>query len=274
MAMRILAILAEAQSARACLEGAWAAAQVEPTAVIEALHVKVDPDKIVEAPEEAAIQRLRARGEGTAEDRARAVRSVFDHWIGMHTEAAARMQWVEIVGTEQDVVLREAKTANLTVLARPHDLDAHDAMHALVYDADRPLLVPSDWRTDGSGGFAAHMAIAWKSTPQARQAVEGAAPWLRAAEKVTVISVTERDNRDVFEIDTLMRDLGVAVGHVSVPAQKGVELANQILNTVRDVRADALVIGAYRHSEIIEWALGSTTKELLAKAEIPLFLAH
>jgi nucleotide-binding universal stress UspA family protein len=274
MAMRILAVLAEARTAHACLEGAWAAAQVDTAATIEALHVKVDPDKIVEAPEEAAIQKLRERQEGTAEDRARAVKDVYNQWLGTHAEADGRIELSEIVGVEQDVVLHEAKTASLTVLARPHDLDAHDAMHALLFDAARPLLVPGSWRTAGQAAFAAHMAIAWKSTPQARRAVDGAALWLRAAKKVTVISITEKDSRDIFEIDALMRELGVTVGHVCVPIQKGAALASQILTAAGDISANALVIGAYRHSELIEWALGSTTKELLAAADIPIFLAH
>jgi nucleotide-binding universal stress UspA family protein len=275
MAMRILAVLAEARTAEACLEGAWAAAQVDPDTVIEALHVKVDPDKLVGASEEIAIQRLRERNEGTAEDRARAVKAVFDRWVGDHLPAATnRVQWVGKVGSEQDVVLQEARSANLTVLARPYDLDAHDAMHVLVYDADRPLLVPAGWRATGSAGFATHMAIAWKSTPQARQAVEGARPWLRAAKQVTIITVTENDGQDVFDIDALMREMGVTVSHVATAAQRGVVLATQILNAVHDVHADALVIGAYRHSELIEWALGSTTQELLAAAEVPIFLAH
>jgi nucleotide-binding universal stress UspA family protein len=275
MAMRILAVLAEARTAEACLEGAWAAAQVDPDATIEALHVKVDPDKLVEAPEEIAIQRLRELKEGTAEERARAVKEVFDRWAnGRSRTATGRVQWIEKIGSEQDVILEEARDANLTVLARPHDLDAHDAMHALIYGAHRPLLVPSEWRATGSVGFAVHMAIAWKSTLQARQAVEGARPWLQAAKQVTIVTVTEKDGRDVYDIDSLMGEMGVTVSHVAIAAQKGAVLATQILTAVRDVHADALVIGAYRHSELIEWALGSTTQELLAAAEVPIFLAH
>jgi nucleotide-binding universal stress UspA family protein len=68
--------------------------------------------------------------------------------------------------------------------------------------------------------------------------------------------------------------MGVKVSHVAIAAQTGAVLAAQILTAARDIQADALVIGAYRHSELIEWALGSTTQELLAAAEVPIFLAH
>ena len=38
--------------------------------------------------------------------------------------------------------------------------------------------------------------------------------------------------------------------------------------------ADLLVAGAYRHSQIVEWLLGGTTRHLLAAADLPILLAH
>ena len=81
MTLRILALLPEAHGARACLEAALAAASVEPGATVEAFHVKVDPAHLFRAPEEIAIQQLRETEEGTADDRERAVRQVFDTWL-------------------------------------------------------------------------------------------------------------------------------------------------------------------------------------------------
>jgi len=273
--MRILAVLAEAVTARACLDGALAAARVEPDAQIEALHVKVDPDKLIEAPEEIAIQRLRERYEGTSEDRAIAVRTAFDQWASAQSPADnARVHWREETGAETDKVLCESEAATLLVLARPHDLDAHDAMHAILFSTTRPLLIPPDWSAAKDGGLNGHILIAWKPTHQARQAVEGAAPWLRRAAKVTVLIIDESATPDsLVEIDALTRELNISAVNMVVPPESG-DPAAQILKVAQDVKADALVMGAYRHSDVIEWALGGTTRNVLAKAEIPLFLAH
>lgn len=275
MTMRIVAILAEAMTARACLEGARAAALVEADAQIEALHVKVDPDKLVEAPEEIALQRLREQNEGTAEDRAIAVRAVFDRWLSEQTEAdRARVQWREEIGAETDKVLQEAKTATLLVLARPHDLDAHDAMHAILFSTTRPLLIPPDWSASKGAGLDGHIIVAWKPTTQARQAVESAGPWLQRAAKVTILLIDERSTPDgLAEIHGTMKQLGVLAKDVVIRPDAS-DPAVQILKVAREVGADALVMGAYRHSNIVEWALGGTTRSILAKADIPLFLAH
>ncbi len=272
--MRILAVVAEAPTARACLEGAWAAAGIVDDAVIEVLHVKVDPKKLVEAPEEIAIQKLREEKEGTADRRALAVKAEFDAWLASHPEIPGqRIRWVEKVGPEETVVRAEARDADLTVLARPHDLDAHDAMHTLVYGAERPLLMPADWQWASGHKFARHMAIAWKDTPQARLAIQGAAPWLAHAADVTVLTVGE-DAKEIAAATALLKQLGITYRQVAVEAHKGKDLADQILAAATEAGADTLVLGAYRHNEIIEWALGSTTREIISKAPMPLFLAH
>lgn len=275
MTMRILAVLAEAITARACLDGALAAARVEPDAQIEALHVKVDPDKLVEAPEEIAIQRLRERYEGTAKNRANAVRATFDQWMSAQSAIdSARIQWCELTGAETDKVLQEAQAAALLVLARPHDLDAHDAMHAILFSTTRPLLIPPDWSASKDEGLAGHIVIAWKPTRQARQAVEGAAPWLRCAAKVTILIIDESAvPESLDEIQALTRQFGISAANMVVSPDID-EPAEQILRIAHEIRADALVMGAYRHNEIVEWVLGGTTRSILAKATIPLFLAH
>lgn len=272
--MRILAVLAEARSAAACLEGAWAAAEIASDAVVEALHVKVDPDKIKAAPEEITIQHLREQDEGSAEDRAKAVREEFDRWRTRHKNAdPIKVIWTEKVGPESEIVAKEAEEADLTVLARPHDLDAHDAMHSLIYGTTRPLLIPTDWQKSSNRGFASHIAIAWKASEQTRHAIKGALPWLRNAVTVTLILVGENDF-DGDEAAAILRDNGISPDRVNVPKDPGSDLAEQILGAAQTVAADALVIGAYKHSEVVEWFVGGTTKELIAKARIPLFLSH
>src|SRR5579875_3489547 len=131
MTMRILALLPEAHGARACLDAALAAASVDPDASLEAFHVQVDPSKMVRAPEEIAIQRLREADEGTAVDRELAVRKVFDDWLlGLDAAERDRVRWREAVGAEDELVVREAGDVALIVLARPQDMDAGDAWHA------------------------------------------------------------------------------------------------------------------------------------------------
>lgn len=275
MALKILAILPEARTARACLEGALSAASIEPDARIEAFHVNVDPDKLKASPEEIAMQRLRKRQEGSSGDRAREVKKAFEDWLaGLPSETVRRVEWSERVGAEEELVLGEAEGADLLVLARPHDLDAHDAMHAAVFSTHRPLLMPPDWAARERGGIAGCMAIAWKPTEQARRAVEEAAPWLRKAKEVLlVVLANNAKNGGVSEAQRLLRDVAVSARTVVIPRNASAT-GEQLLEFIKALKADAMVMGAYRHNALIEWAVGKTTRYVLANAEIPIFLSH
>ena len=121
------------------------------------------------------------------------------------------MTWREAVGAEQEFVAKEAKGADLLVLAHPRDMDAGDAFHAAIFETHRPLLVPSDWKRGGRGGLAERLAIAWWPTDQARLAVRQAAPWIKSARSVVALIVADPDDpkADTAEINAMLGGLGV-----------------------------------------------------------------
>ena len=51
-------------------------------------------------------------------------------------------------------------------------------------------------------------------------------------------------------------------------------LARVLLAEAAAMKADWLVMGAYRHNRIVEWALGGVTRTVLREARLPLFLVH
>ncbi len=275
MMLRILALLQEAHGARACPDAALAAASVEPDARVGAFHVKVDPAHPLRAPEEIAIQRLRERDEGTAETRERAVREVFTSWVETLTpQEQGRVTWREVVGAEDEFVAKEAKGADLLVLAKPRDMDAGDAFHAALFESYRPLLIPADWRPEGRRGLAERIAIAWRPTDQARLAVPQATPWLKAAKSVVVLQVSDHGAApDTAEIGAMLGGLGLRFETLTRPADQR-DPGETLLAMVEESGADALVMGAYRHNEWIEWAMGGTTRFVLAHARVPFLLAH
>lgn len=271
--MRILAIVAEPSTARACLDGALAiAASATDHVAVEALHVIVDPRRLRRAPEEVAFQRMRESREGTAEERARLTRAAFVAWSTALPENALRVGWKELVGAEEETVAREAAQFDLVVMARPHNLDGHDALHAAFYYAARPLLlVPSDWKPP-SRPFPQHVAIAWNGKPQACRAVDGAMPWIRKTGKVTIILIAEKVET-AGALTERLSDEGIAVC-LHVIDRDARSLGDQIIDAAGDIGADVLVMGAYRHGEFVEWLLGGTTVHALNHANLPLLMAH
>lgn len=271
--MRLLAVVAEAATARVCLEAALAAAsRIDGPVTIEALHVVVDPATLITASEEVAFQQLRERLEGTARERADQTRAAFVAWTAGLSDTAPKVTWKELSGSEEANVAHEAAQFDLLVIARPHNMDGHDALHAAFFAAGRPLLlVPSHWKRP-AGPFAAGIAIAWNDTAPACRAVDGAMPWIRAAEKDTIILIEEPVELAAALVERL-KDEGVTAEVRAVKRGIG-SLGDQIIDEAHGAGADLLVMGAYRHSEFIEWLLGGTTRHALRHADLPLLLAH
>lgn len=171
-------------------------------------------------------------------------------------------------------MVKEAHYADLVVLPRPHNLDGGDANHAAFRLSHRPLLFVPDRAPTSGAAFARHMLIAWKPTAQAQRAVEGAAVWLRQADRVSAVMVaSDYVHAGWGDLERLMRQLGFSAGPALVQPS-GSEVGAQILDSMHRLGADAAVLGAYRHVDVVEWVLPSTTRHMLAHADLPLFMAH
>jgi Universal stress protein UspA and related nucleotide-binding proteins len=274
--MWILALIPEASCARACLDAAASAARSQELAHVLALHVRVEPLKLLTSDEEVAIQLLRDSREGNADKRADEARREVEAWVEVApSELAKLVEYKEVVGGEEEEVVRASRAAELLVMARPHNLDGHDAFHAAVFLARKSLLLaPADWSTDAGPRIERHILVAWKQCGQALRAVDGALPWLRVADKVTVLTVEKEGQRvnPTRLLESLSRE-GIEAEHVSAAPIDG-RTSARILATADEIDASLIVMGAYRFGSLIEWALGATTQRTIAQAKIPLMLAH
>jgi nucleotide-binding universal stress UspA family protein len=61
---------------------------------------------------------------------------------------------------------------------------------------------------------------------------------------------------------------------VTVLAKTLPRVSDVLIRHLRDANADLLVMGAYGHSRFREAILGGATRDMLEKAEVPVFLAH
>lgn len=273
--MRLLAILTGARSTPSCLDAAAIAARsLGSGASIEALHVMVDPEQMIAASEEINLQRLRERDEGTAHQRATAIHAAFLAWSVGRTMRTPDVRWTMLTGQEEELVGREAKAADVIVLvlARETNMDSADAFHAAIFRSGKPVLVvPAGWRGGSRGAFAT-IAVGLSDSEATRHAIEGAGPWLRAAGSVVAIRIGRSDD-SALAATRLLAEIGTEPELHAVPPGKS-SLGQQIVEEARSVGADLLVVGAYRHSQVIEWLLGGTTRHLLAAADLPVLLAH
>lgn len=274
--MRILALVPEADCTRACLDAAAAAAASQQDGRVVALHVRVDPLSLTTGDEEVAIQRLRDAREGSAKQRAAGIRAHVEEWKRTAPPQLARLvTYDEVVGGEEEQVLQASRNAELLVMARPRNLDGHDAFHAAVFLSRRPLLLaPADWRPQAGADLESHVLIAWNEGEQAARAVEGAMPWLKTAAKVSILTV-RKSGRNVDSapfLESLKRE-GVTTQLIEADPVLG-RTSARIIATAKEVGASLIVLGAYRYGSLVAWALGATTRRTIAQSEIPMMLAH
>jgi nucleotide-binding universal stress UspA family protein len=273
MTTKLLAVIAEAATAPACLDAAEAAAEVLGNATIEALHVVVDPDYLAAAPEEISLQQLRIRHEGSAGEREAATLAAYEHWVAEHPNTDIPIVWKERLGCEEENVEQEARVFDVLVLARPTNMDGGDALHAAIHRIRHPFfLVPSRWRLLPGDTFAEHIVVAWNDTEACRRSLEGALPWLRVARDVTVLLVDE-DIAIARSAEDLLKQNDIGYRRRQV-ARDRETLGDQLVTEAHDLGADMLVMGTYRHNQFVEWLLGGTTRHVLARFDLPLFLAH
>ena len=119
--------------------------------------------------------------------------------------------------------------------------------------------------------------VAWNGSVQAARAVRAAMPLLARAESVMVAIVDEgaapagvEQGADIGAY-LARHDLKVEVRTI-VNAHEGAGAA--ILDLAREEDATFLVMGAYGHSRIRQFLLGGVTRHVLARATIPILMAH
>lgn len=266
----VVAVIEEASTARRCLTVAQQAAELGG-ARLSALHICVDPAKLIAAAEEIDLQKMREMQEGTAQERLRQARYVFEGWLAF---SGARVKWLEHVGNVTSSLIAEVKDAALIAVAQPHNLDSADALHAAIFNTGRPVLfVPTEGSLPASLGE--HIVIAWKPRTQARKAIMRTIPWLRAAKHITIVTVDEPEaSQDCAEVLGILKDHGKSADVRHVRTDPGQHIGARLLTEAEAVGADAIVMGAFRFGQIFEWVFGGVTHEVLRRTRLPVFMMH
>ncbi len=151
-----------------------------------------------------------------------------------------------------------------------------DFAQQVLMSAGRPVLV-----VPFAGEFATtghRILVAWNGGREAAVAVRDALPFLQTAEQVDLL-VVGRPEGDAGDgrsgVDDARRWLarhGVEVRCRSEDADA--DVGERVLSRAGDLGADLVVMGAYGHSRMRQWALGGATRSMLAHMTVPVLMAH
>ena len=199
---------------------------------------------------------------------------------GQQFEAAFRtnsraVEWRSGLDFPSDYIPREARAADLLVIGR--DFRSEDLFRSLdpgelILKAGRPVLLVPREVTSFSGK---RIAIAWKDTREARRAVVDSLPFLKLAERVTIVEVC----KDEFpsKLDDVASFLGWHRANVTsqrLQPIRDISTTQCLLQFIRNENVDLVIAGAYGHTRLGEWIFGGVTRTLLRESPICCLFSH
>ena len=177
-----------------------------------------------------------------------------------------------------DYIVAEACSADIIVTGvAPSDFyEGPNAVNAgeIIMQAGRPVIVvPNAIKSLR----LENILVGWKDTREARRAIVDALPLLKMAQQVTVLAITDEDEKAAVterldEVLIWLISHGVAATpavSISVDAD-----ATQLISIVKQQNADLVVAGGYGHSRFRQWVLGGVTNDLLQHADFCSLLSH
>jgi nucleotide-binding universal stress UspA family protein len=170
-----------------------------------------------------------------------------------------------------------ARLADLTILLQPdYERDTFDnaVPVEILFQCGGPVLfVP--YIHKGPFEFK-RIGIAWDGSRLAARALRDAAPFLKEAQEVAIISINEPskpENPSAAELASHLARRGLTVKFEHANAEGG-EIQATILSIAADAVLDLIVMGAYGHSRLQERLLGGVTRGMLLSMTVPTLMSH
>jgi nucleotide-binding universal stress UspA family protein len=202
--------------------------------------------------------------------------------VGLAAEYGIAIDWRVADGDASRVLPQYARYADLCVLDAEIPAASTSAGYRfyeeMPFVAGRPvLLVP---RASGRATLGAHVAIAWNSSRAAARAINDALPLLERSERTTVIAINPGDfigRHGSLPLQRLLEHLqrhGILARSVELADVPPAEIADTLQQQARLAGADLLVAGAHGHLWLRDMLLGSVTRDLLARLQLPVMMSN
>jgi len=183
--------------------------------------------------------------------------------------------WIERRGDLALEVAEVAEQADLAVLSSPRDFPGWEmrlAIGRVLVKSGKPVLaVPVCTKGLALNG---HALLLWDGSEQAHHALAAAMPLLRKAARVTIVEVDDGSLRMPALHASAFLDHHEIANRIESTTAGGEKAAFPLLEQIRLLAPDYVVMGGFGHPRLIEQLFGGVTEHLLAECPVPLFLKH
>ena len=175
-----------------------------------------------------------------------------------------------------------ARHADMTFLGQPDPDDDESGFHeslldAVLFGSGRPVYaVPYIGRPEMKTRKA---VIAWDGGKKAARAINDAIPLLKDRDEVIVL-VVNPEKRINAHGGNPGSDIAAHLQRHGINTTVDIQVSNQlapatlILNYLFENSADLLVMGAYGHSRLREWAFGGVTNTIMHQMTVPVIMSE
>jgi nucleotide-binding universal stress UspA family protein len=183
--------------------------------------------------------------------------------------------WAEEIPPGDAAVGMYARMFDLTVVGRPvqgASAPAASTLETVLFDSGRPILIAPPTVPASLGRTA---VVSWNGSTETARTVAFAMPLLRRAERVVVLAVegVMVPGPSAAEAARHLQLNGIDA-ETREAATNGRGGGETILAEAAALGADLLVKGAYTNSRLRQMIFGGATSQILAEAELPVFMAH
>ena len=254
---------------------------------LQVLHIRTDARDLAPLAGEglsgAMIEEMMTATERESGSRALGLRELFAAATEAETVAVGdalrgrnepSASFTTITGREDEIIAHQARLSDLTIVPHPlagEDVAAADALHAVLFDSGRPVLLAPVERPASIGK---RVAVAWNGTSNAASALASVMPFIRQAEAVRILVSEDyfRPGPNANEVAEYISHHGVTADIVEFHAINRVAGAG-LLAAAADFGADLMSMGAYSTaSRLRQLILGGTTRHVLENAMLPVLM--
>ncbi len=183
--------------------------------------------------------------------------------------------WTEADAARDAFVGSYGRVFDIIVFGRPGSYPAGASMAAVeaaLFEAGRPILIAPPKPPASLGD---NIVIAWNRSTETARCTALAMPLLHKAKKVTVLNVSGGmvPGPEGEDLARCLRLNGIDCGVVTVDSG-GRNPGQVMLDEATKLGCDLMVKGAYTQSRLRQMIFGGATSHILAKTEMPVFMAN
>jgi nucleotide-binding universal stress UspA family protein len=270
----ILAVVERPEIAAHTLAAAETLADLTGAGLINVLVMRTPAVTTILVTDEVLTRQDQTRRQTEERGRAAALGEVFEAWAPSVRARGIRTNWCDVEEFADTAVAEWGRRADFIVVPRPwrHSGEPErQAIHAALFDSDRPVLViPPDKPPEN---FGRRVVIAWRDDPRTIRAVLAALRLITAAERVHVLAGV-REGAPRLRLPEILTEHGIDADLHVLPLAGHRTFGEALLEKAHALGADLLVQGAYAYRPIVGLLLGGVTRHMLTHADLPVLMRH